>query len=822
MFDQGPATHAPSPLSFVIVGAGFAGIGMAIALRKQGIEDFVLVEKARDVGGVWRENRYPGAACDVPSHLYSFSFEPNPAWSHVFSPQAEIEAYLQHCARKYDLYRHIRFASEVSTADFDETRQLWRTQLRDGSVLVSRAFISAVGQLSRPILPQIPGLDTFKGRCFHSAQWDPAYTLEDRRVAVIGTGASAIQFVPAIAPQTRQLKVFQRSPAWLKPRPDRPYRAFEKKLFRRVPAIAKLYRLGHYLRYESRALAFTRFRSLMRPAIGWPFQRMLKRDIADPQLREKLVPDYPIGCKRILLTSNYLPALARPNVELITQGIRCVTEHGIETDDGRSHDVDAIIYGTGFAATEFLAPMQIRGRGALDLNAVWKQGAEAYLGITVPGFPNLFLLYGPNTNLGHNSIVYMLESQIAHVMRCWRALQARGAETIEVHDPAYRRYNGRVQQHLRRTVWNGCKSWYVDAQGHNSTNWPGFTLSYRLLTRFASLRAYRFSRRDPSLPAATEVFAADDARERVMAVLMRGVLRSLFRPLIGSPFPPWWQRVVANTLTATMPARLGTQRTRLSLNGVPVERVTLDATAEDAAILYLHGGAFCLGGPHTHRGLVSHLAQSSGCPVVVPDYRLAPEHPHPAALDDVLACYRALRQQGTRVALAGDSAGAGLALELALRLKALGEPQAEALALISPFSDARLSGASIHDNAARDPMLRIGWLRQGIRWYQPPLAPGASLLEQDLDGLPPMLIQVGDQEILYSDSTRLAQRAAQCDVDCALEIHRERWHVFHLQTAYLHSAVSAVQTAAGFLRARLRPAASQAEPVPAVQRSLHR
>lgn len=805
MFDRGAPPVVAPPLAVVIIGAGFAGIGMAVALRKQGIEDFVIVEKGTDVGGVWRENRYPGAACDVPSHLYSFSFEPNPHWSRVFSPQAEIEAYLQHCARKYDLYRHLRFACEVEGADYDEAKGLWSTRLRDGTVLVSRLLISAVGQLSRPILPQIPGIESFKGRCFHSAHWDHEHALEQRSVAVVGTGASAIQFVPAIAARTAQLKVFQRSPAWLKPRPDRPYRAFEKAIFRRVPVIAKLYRLGHYLRYETRALAFTRFKSLMRPAIGWPFQRMLNRDIADPALRAKLVPDYPIGCKRILLTSDYLPALARPNVELITQNIRRVTEHGIETEDGREHTVDTIIYGTGFAATEFLAPMQIRGRDGIDLNAVWQQGAEAYLGLAVPGFPNFFLLYGPNTNLGHNSIVYMLESQIAHVMRCWRAMQARAAATIEVREPVYRRYTASVQRHLRRTVWNGCKSWYVDAQGHNSTNWPGFTLSYRALTRLVSLRAYRFSANQNATPNTVRVLPPDDIVERAMAMLLRGVLRALFRPLIGPPFPPGWQRRVVTLLTRTMPARLDTRRTRVKLADVSVERVTHRDAADGGAILYFHGGAFCLGGSQTHRGLVSHLAQASGYPVFVPDYRLAPEHPHPAALDDALGCYRALRAQGyraTQIVLAGDSAGGALALDLALKLKELGEEPAAALALISPFSDARLSGASLHENAALDPMLRIGWLRQGVRWYQPPLAPGASLLERDLRGLPPMLIQVGDQEILLSDSTRLAQRAADCGVDCRLEIHAERWHVFHLQTAYLQSAVSAVQQLAAFARAR--------------------
>lgn len=477
----------------IIIGAGFGGIGMAVALRREGTDDIVILEKGSDVGGVWRDNTYPGAACDVPSHLYSFSFEPNPDWSHVFSRQPEIHAYLRHCASKYDILRHIRFGAEVASADYDEAAARWRVTLRDGSGLTAAQLISATGQLSRPALPNLPGRDSFRGESFHSATWNHDCDLRGKRVAVIGTGASAIQFVPAIAGKPKHISVFQRSPAYIMARPDRPYGALQKALFRHVPGLAKGYRGFIYLHYESRALAFTRFRGLMSLAVGLPFRRLLRRQVRDADLRARLTPDYPIGCKRILLSSDYLATMARPDVSVITRAVRAITPTGVETADGQRHEADVIIYGTGFAATEFLSPMRVTGRGGQELNQAWQRGAQAYLGMTVPGFPNFFMLYGPNTNLGHNSIVYMLESQIAHILRIRRAMRERGAGAVEVDAGRYQRYNAGIQRDLGRTVWQGCNSWYVDANGHNSTNWPGFTLSYRWLTRRSGLDVYRFS-----------------------------------------------------------------------------------------------------------------------------------------------------------------------------------------------------------------------------------------------------------------------------------------------------------------------------------------
>jgi cyclohexanone monooxygenase len=482
-----------APLEAIIVGAGFGGVGMAIALKRQGVQQFVVLEKRDDVGGVWRDNTYPGAACDVPSHLYSFSFEPNPDWSRSFAGQAEIHDYLRRCAAKFGIVPHIRFGAEVARADYDESVALWIVTLADGAVLRARMLISAVGQLSRPALPRLAGMDRLKIPAFHSARWDHKASLEGKRVAVIGTGASAIQFVPAIAERVASLKVFQRSAGYIIPRADRAYTEGEKARFRRMPWLMKLHRLGIYLRYESRALAFTRFKSLMKVAVGMQFKRQLKSQVQDPALRAKLVPNYPIGCKRMLLSSEYLATMSRPNLQLVTNGIRTLTENGVETVDGERHEVDVVIYGTGFAATEFLSPMRITGRDGLDLNVAWQHGASAYLGLAVPGFPNFFMLYGPNTNLGHNSIVYMLESQIAHVMRCRAEMRAAGAASVEVRDDIHEQQDAHVQQRLAGTVWAGCKSWYIDEAGRNTTNWPGFTFTYRWQTRHSSLNAYRFA-----------------------------------------------------------------------------------------------------------------------------------------------------------------------------------------------------------------------------------------------------------------------------------------------------------------------------------------
>jgi cation diffusion facilitator CzcD-associated flavoprotein CzcO len=471
------------PLTAVIVGTGFGGIGMAIKLRQAGITDFVILEKSHQIGGTWRDNTYPGAACDVPSPLYSFSFEQDFDWPRFYSRQPDIHRYQQHCVDKYGLMPYVRLATEVRRASFDEPSGLWQIETSQGDVVLARAFITATGQLNRPAYPKIPGLETFRGKVFHSSRWDHAHDLTGKRVGIIGTGASAIQFVSHVVEKAGHVTLFQRTAPYVLPKPDRKITRVEHWLHRKVPALRKLVRGTVYSMFESLGVGLLKFQPVLAPMKAlWALH--LRLTIKDPALRAKLTPDYAIGCKRILFDNTYYRALAKPNVDVVTGGIKEIGENYVVTDDGTKHEVDTLILGTGFAASGFLAPMEVRGRENRELSAAWRDGAEAYLGITVSGFPNLFMLYGPNTNLGHNSIVYMLESQIQYVKDALARLRAAPGTSFDVKPDVQSRFNEKVQHDLRNTVWaEGCKSWYIGASGKNTNNWSGFTFTYRGLTR---------------------------------------------------------------------------------------------------------------------------------------------------------------------------------------------------------------------------------------------------------------------------------------------------------------------------------------------------
>jgi cation diffusion facilitator CzcD-associated flavoprotein CzcO len=476
-----------------IVGGGFGGVGMGIALKRAGIESFTILEKADRVGGVWRDNCYPGATCDVPSHLYSFSFEPEHRWTRRYACQEEILAYLERCAAKYGLAGNLKLETEVATASFDDEAGSWSIATTDGERLEAEILITACGQLSRPWVPELPGLERFEGSAFHSARWDHGVDLEGKRVGVVGTGASAIQFVPAVAPTVERLHVFQRSAPYVIPKPDRPYRAWQRRLFRRVPAIQSLSRAYVWVVFELAINGFRGRRRLM-GLLERQFERNLRRQVPDPGLRRALTPDYAMGCKRILVSNDYYAALCRPNVEVVTDAIAEVTPAGIVTADGAARELDAIVFGTGFASNDFLAPIEITGLDGRDLNQAWRAGAEAYLGITVSGFPNLFMLYGPNTNLGVGSIIYMLESQIAYALAGVQALDHNGAAYLDLRPDVQRRWSDELQRRLEGTVWQtGCSNWYVNEAGRNVNNWPGFTSEYRRRTRRLDLADYRLA-----------------------------------------------------------------------------------------------------------------------------------------------------------------------------------------------------------------------------------------------------------------------------------------------------------------------------------------
>ncbi len=472
-----------------IVGTGFSGLGMAIALRRAGRGSFVLLEKADALGGTWRDNHYPGCACDIPSHLYSFSFALEPSWTRRYAPQAEILAYLRRCAERFGLLPHIRFRTELTQAAFSEQDGLWRVSTSNGETFTARYLVLGLGALSRPQLPEMEGLKTFQGRVFHSAQWDHAFPLAGKRVAVVGTGASAIQFIPQLAAQVGALHVFQRTPPWVLPRGDRAISRVTRALYRAVPFLARLHRAFLYAQHEVRALGFSRWPGLMK-GLAWLARRFLAKQVKDPALRQRLTPDYLPGCKRILLSDDYYPALARPNVELVTERIDRLVPEGVRTADGAVRPVDAVIFATGFRVTDLLTPLRVLGRGGVDLNEAWRARMEAFWGTAVSGFPNLFLLMGPNTGLGHNSMVFMLEAQLRYVLSSMRARDAHGEAAVDVKADAQRAFNEQLAPRLRRSVFGaGCRSWYLDRHGHNPAAWPGFTFEFWWGTRRAPLDA---------------------------------------------------------------------------------------------------------------------------------------------------------------------------------------------------------------------------------------------------------------------------------------------------------------------------------------------
>ena len=466
-------------LRIAIVGAGFSGIGMAAHLKRAGLDNFVILDRGADLGGTWRDNDYPGCACDVPVRLYSFSFAQSGDWSRIYGGQAEILAYLRRCAARFHLGPHFRFDCALTAATWDGDARCWRISLADGRTVEADVLIGAWGGLSNPALPDIEGLGTFAGAMFHSARWDHGADLDGRRIAVIGTGASAIQFAPEIAPRAGRLELFQRTPPWIIPKPDRETTPLERRLYRLLPPARWLARAAVYAQLESRAFGFVVSPRLMKAAERIA-RRHLARSIADPALRDALTPHYTMGCKRVLISNDWYPMFNRPNVSLATAPIERIEPSGIRTTDGVLHEADALILGTGFQVNDYRLPFTITGRDGADLDETWRDGPAAYLGTAVPGFPNLFLLMGPNTGLGHNSMIYMIESQIGYVMRALAALRRSGARSIAVREERFRRYNAELARKMHRTVWEtGCRSWYANRHGKVTALWPGFTFQFR-------------------------------------------------------------------------------------------------------------------------------------------------------------------------------------------------------------------------------------------------------------------------------------------------------------------------------------------------------
>ncbi len=470
--------------TIAIIGAGLGGLCAGIKLKEAGFNDVVILEKAAKVGGTWRDNSYPGCCCDVPVSLYQFSFAPSLSWSHIYPRAAEVQQYTETLADNFGLRPHLKLNEETKSAVWDEQRSVWKLTTSAGKTYEANAIVAGLGQLNRPLMPKIAGMETFKGPAFHSARWDHSVKLAGKRVAIIGSAASAVQIIPEIAKDVAHLSVFQRTPNWVVPRLDRPITEEEKALAMTVPHVAMMARDMVYQNADHffwQAFSWTKEG---RAAYTRVALNQLEEQVADPALRKKLTPDYPIGCKRILYTDDYYPALTRPNVKLVTDAIARMSPTGIDTKDGKSHDFDVIVYATGFETTGWHWSVDIVGKGGRRLNDEWANGPQAYLGISVAKFPNMFVLYGPNTNLGHNSITFMLERQVEYAVKAISDMKARNLSSMEVTEKAQDRFNGDLQAALGKTTWAdpNCRSWYKDAKGNITQNWSSHTRDYASAT----------------------------------------------------------------------------------------------------------------------------------------------------------------------------------------------------------------------------------------------------------------------------------------------------------------------------------------------------
>lgn len=484
--------QTPAHYQCVIVGSGFSGICLAIRLKQSGFNDFILLEKAHEIGGTWRDNHYPGAECDVPSALYSFSFETKTDWDYQWSEQPQILGYIHETARLHGITPHVRLGRELVAAKYDTAHARWHLLLANREELTAQFLVSAVGQLHKPNIPDFPGTDTFHGPRFHSADWQASVDLRGKSVCVIGNAASATQFIPFVAEQAGKLTVFQRTASWVSQKRDKPYTDAQKQRMQRFPILKRLERLGIYLRNELIAYPALKGRRLQKWLLKTACMNYLNSVVTDEELRQKLIPDYPIGAKRILLVDGYYEALMRENVELVTEAIDAIDETGIRTREGTHYPCDVIIYGTGFVTNPFLDGIHIQGKSGTLLADHWADGAQAYLGITTSDFPNLFFMYGPNTNLGHNSILLMAESQADYIVQAMKEIQRSGAAALEVRADIEAGYNRALQERLRRMVWNDIETSWYKSGGRITNNWPGSVGEYKKATRRFRAVDYQF------------------------------------------------------------------------------------------------------------------------------------------------------------------------------------------------------------------------------------------------------------------------------------------------------------------------------------------
>ncbi|PAP75005.1 flavin-containing monooxygenase [Rubrivirga marina] len=795
-----------------VIGTGFAGIGAAVRLLREGVDDLVVLERADTVGGVWRDNTYPGAACDVQSHLYAFSFAPNPDWSRRYSRQPEIRAYLEDVAERFGVMPRVRFGHAVTEAAWDDAAARWRIETSGGDVTAD-VLVAAPGALAEPKLPDIPGLGGFAGEVMHTARWDESVALDGKRVAVVGTGASAIQVIPAIQPRVGEMIVYQRTPAWVIPRRDAPFGDATRRRFRERPGLQGLLRRTLFGYHEANGLPFRHPR--LARQVERVMLRRLRQQVRDPELRRVLTPDYRLGCKRILLSDDYYPALTQPDVTVVDGALQTILPHATVGADGVERPTDVIVLATGFYVTDLPFARYVAGRDGRRLADVWGASPTAHLGTTVAGFPNFFLLQGPNTGLGHSSVVLMAEAQIEHVVGALRAMDARDLAAVEPKAEAQAAWVAEVDRMAEDTVWTagGCASWYLDETGRNAALWPGSVPAFRRRVEPFDPDEYRLRPRwatsgdgqagpPPSLREAPQTEPA--LGDRALGAAARAAARlpeAAQVALAGGPPPEVdGQRLDPAVHLAlalhprpnTVPlvrhdpatARAGYRRDVLGITGTPTrvggvrdlwvegDAGPLDArlyTPEHAdgpppLVVYLHGGGFVEGDLDTHDEPCRLLCRQAGHAVLSVAYRLAPEHPFPAAFDDAVGVFRWAQREAARlganpdrVAVGGDSAGGTLAAGVAQATRADAPPVAQLL--IYPATDhptdrpsrRRFDGYLLPDG------LRRAFFDVYTQGAVPEDDPRVSPLYGRLDGLAPAFVVTAGFDVLRDEGEAYAR-----------------------------------------------------------------
>ncbi|HEY4176404.1 MAG TPA: alpha/beta hydrolase fold domain-containing protein [Kofleriaceae bacterium] len=825
-----------------IIGSGFGGLGMAIRLSQSGERDFVVLERGTDVGGVWRDNTYPGCACDVQSHLYSFSFARNPNWSFAYSPQQEILAYLRDCADRFNVRSHIKFETSVQNATWEASTQQWRLDTTHG-VYTADVLVSAVGGLSEPTTPKLPGIEKFRGPTFHSARWRHDVSLKGKRVAVIGTGASAIQFVPAIQPDVAHLTLFQRTAPWVLPRDQHAYSETQRRKFA-SSRMAQLAKRGWI--YGTRELNILVFKY---PGIAKLIEEKLARKylakmIEDPVLRAKVTPDYAFGCKRVLISDNYYPALVQPNVTVETDGIAEITENAVVTKHGTRHEVDAIVFGTGFAIQAFPFGKHVRGRDGRTLHETWNGTMTGHRGTTIHNFPNLFVITGPNSGLGHTSMIQMIETQIEHVLNALSYMDKNEVASVEPRAEAQAAWNADVQARTAGTVWTagGCNSWYLDENGRNSALWPGSTFTYRRQNQ--PFRAEEFTQvaRAEKPIALRPMQRVQAAFGRLLAVLPDKALRRMAgKPIVvdGQTLAPDLQIILKamGPIMDPSPGELRKQQRIAAVvaNGAPVEvRSVRDLSvdglrarhyASDSGaplLVFLHGGGFVFGDLDTHDRVCRMLCKHAGIHVLAIDYRLAPEHPFPAGIDDGERAFLWARAHAaelgadpTRIVIGGDSAGGNFATVIAQKLAHTPDaPTAQLLLYPSTHFGGKYASLDLFSEGFFLTRLAMKWFAEqyadtaGADYSDARITP---INATDLSAQPPAVIVTAGFDPMRDEGEAYGEALRKAGSVAVVRRFPSLIHGFANMTGVSRSASDAVIEVAGMLRSVLGMPERQAE-----------